>query len=110
MFGMLYETFPANRRLFKSRSFLSGLGTRVAKRKINDEKALEYFLHNSVEHQVRTIMDELKNVEEIRRALDLGDGTFSRTTHMQLAMLPKRLSAAGTRRHRPRHRNTPAST
>ncbi|KAE9566611.1 hypothetical protein CGMCC3_g17243 [Colletotrichum fructicola] len=71
MFGMLYETFPADRRLFESRSFLSGLGNRVAKRKINDEKALEYFLHNSVEHPVRTIMDELKNVEEIRRALSI---------------------------------------
>ncbi|CAI0649851.1 unnamed protein product [Colletotrichum noveboracense] len=58
---MLYETFPADRRLFESRSFLSGLGNRVAKHKINDEKALEYFLHNSVEHPVRTIMDELKN-------------------------------------------------
>ncbi|KAH0424815.1 hypothetical protein CcaCcLH18_11313 [Colletotrichum camelliae] len=74
MFGILYDTFPADSRLFENRSFLSGLGTRIARRKINDEKALEYFLHNSVEHPVRTIMDELKNVEEVRRAFDLGDG------------------------------------
>lgn len=74
VFGTLYDTFPANRRRFESRSFLSGLGSRIAKRKISDEKALEYFLHNSVEDPVRTIMDELKNVEEVKSAFDLGNG------------------------------------
>ncbi|KAK1973590.1 hypothetical protein LZ30DRAFT_641632 [Colletotrichum cereale] len=74
VFGTLYVTFPADRRRFESRSFLSGLGSRIAKRKITDEKSLEYFLHNSVEDPVRTIMDELKEVEEVKSAFDLGNG------------------------------------
>ncbi|KAL0764704.1 hypothetical protein CaCOL14_012794 [Colletotrichum acutatum] len=74
VFGTLYDTFPSDRRCFESRSFLSGLGSRIARRKITDEKALEYFLHNSVEDPVRAIMDELKKVEEVNRAFDLGNG------------------------------------
>ncbi|KAF6807795.1 hypothetical protein CPLU01_15753 [Colletotrichum plurivorum] len=74
VFGTLYDTFPSDRRSFESRSFLSGLGSRIARRKITDEKALEYFLHNSVEDPVRAIMDELKKVEEVNRAFDLGNG------------------------------------
>ncbi|OHE90288.1 hypothetical protein CORC01_14417 [Colletotrichum orchidophilum] len=74
VFGTLYDTFPADKRCFESPSFLSGLGSRIAKRKITDEKALEYFLHNSVEDPVRAIMDELKQVEEVKGAFDLGNG------------------------------------
>ncbi|KAI8233393.1 hypothetical protein K4K55_005216 [Colletotrichum sp. SAR 10_96] len=74
VFGTLYDTFPSGRRCFESRSFLSGLGGRIARRKITDEKALEYFLHNSVEDPVRAIMDELKKVEKVNRAFDLGNG------------------------------------
>ncbi|KAK1622696.1 hypothetical protein BDP81DRAFT_440654 [Colletotrichum phormii] len=74
VFGTLYSTFPVHGRRFESRSFLSGLGNRIAKRKITDEKALEYFLHNSVEDPVRTIMDELKEVEKVKSAFDLGNG------------------------------------
>ncbi|KAF6804661.1 hypothetical protein CPLU01_16046, partial [Colletotrichum plurivorum] len=74
VFGTLYDTFPADKRRFESRSFLSGLGSRIAKRKITDEKALEYFLHNSVEDPVRAIMEELKEVEEVKSAFDLGNG------------------------------------
>ncbi|KAJ0332009.1 hypothetical protein KNSL1_013780, partial [Colletotrichum chrysophilum] len=74
VFGTLYDTFPSDRRCFESRSFLSGLGGRIARRKITDEKALEYFLHNSVEDPVRAIMDELKKVEEVNRVFDLGNG------------------------------------
>ncbi|KAK2051460.1 hypothetical protein LY76DRAFT_599321 [Colletotrichum caudatum] len=74
VFGILYDTFPADRRRFESRSFLLGLGSRIAKRKITDEKSLEYFLHNSVEDPVRAIMDELKEVEEVKSAFGLGNG------------------------------------
>ncbi|KAJ3455527.1 hypothetical protein MRS44_017009 [Fusarium solani] len=73
-FGTLYDTFPTDRRVFENRSFLSGLGNRIAKRKITDEKTLEYFLHNSVEDPVKTIMDQLKEVEEVRSAFHLGNG------------------------------------
>ncbi|KAJ0358758.1 hypothetical protein COL26b_014465 [Colletotrichum chrysophilum] len=74
VFGTLYDTFPSDRRCFESRSFLSGLGSRIARRKITDEKALEPFLHNSVEHPVRAIMDELKKVREVKSAFNLGNG------------------------------------
>ncbi|KAK1657140.1 hypothetical protein BDP55DRAFT_567888 [Colletotrichum godetiae] len=74
VFGTLYDTFSTDKRCFETLSFLSGLGSRIAKRKITDEKALEYFLHNSVEDPVKAIMDELKKVEEVKNAFDLGNG------------------------------------
>ncbi|KAH9225575.1 hypothetical protein K456DRAFT_43783 [Colletotrichum gloeosporioides 23] len=74
VFGTLCGTFPADRHCFESRSFLSGLGSRISKREITDEKALEYFLHSSVEDPVRAIMDEFKKVEEVRSAFGLGNG------------------------------------
>lgn len=46
----------------------------MSKRKITDEKALEYFMHNSVEDPVKAIMDQLKEVEEVRSAFHLGNG------------------------------------
>ncbi|KAL6354009.1 hypothetical protein LRP88_12640 [Fusarium phalaenopsidis] len=73
-FGTLYDTFSTDSRLFENRSFLAGLGNRISKRKIADEKALKYFLHNSVEDPVKTIMDQLKEVEEVRSAFHLGNG------------------------------------
>ncbi|KAM6508519.1 hypothetical protein FALCPG4_018359 [Fusarium falciforme] len=73
-FGTLYDTFPTDSRVFENQSFLAGLGNRISKRKIADEKTLEYFLHNSVEDPVKTIMDQLKEVEEVRSAFHLGNG------------------------------------
>ena len=73
-FGTLYDTFPTDSRVFENRSFLTGLGNRISKRKIADEKTLEYFLHNSVEDPVKTIIDQLKEVEEVRIAFHLGNG------------------------------------
>ncbi|KAK1484617.1 hypothetical protein CCUS01_15525 [Colletotrichum cuscutae] len=55
VFGTLYNTFPTDKRYFETLLFLSGLGSRIAKRKIINEKALEYFLYNSVmESSLRT--------------------------------------------------------
>ncbi|KAI7910408.1 hypothetical protein M9X92_011124 [Pyricularia oryzae] len=73
-FGTLYDTFPTDSRVFENRAFLSGLGERVSSRRIADEKTLEYFLHNSVEDPVRAIIDQLKEVEGVRDAFNLGDG------------------------------------
>ncbi|KAK2670233.1 hypothetical protein RAB80_014370 [Fusarium oxysporum f. sp. vasinfectum] len=39
-----------------------------------DEKTLEYFLHNSVEDPVRAIIQQLKQVEEVSSAFQIGDG------------------------------------
>lgn len=72
--GVLHDAFPADARLFESRSFLSGLGDRISQRPIANEKSLEYFLHNSVEDPVTSILNQLKELEEIRNVYDIGSG------------------------------------
>ncbi|KAI0411456.1 hypothetical protein F5X98DRAFT_383754 [Xylaria grammica] len=74
IFGELYATCSPERRVFESRGFLAGLGTRVAQRPIQNEKALEYFLHIAVEDSVTAIMGDLKKVDEFREAFDVGNG------------------------------------
>ncbi|KAH6658643.1 hypothetical protein BKA67DRAFT_512165 [Truncatella angustata] len=74
IFGTLYNTFPTESRVFENRNFLAGLGNRISQRPIADEKTLEYFLHNSVEDPVRAILEQLKRVEEIGSAYQIGDG------------------------------------
>ncbi|KAJ4308780.1 hypothetical protein N0V84_011896 [Fusarium piperis] len=74
IFGALYDTFPAQSRAFENRSFLAGLGNRISQRSIANEKTLEHFLHNSVEDPVRAIIEQLKQVEEISSAFDMGNG------------------------------------
>ncbi|KAH7460584.1 hypothetical protein FOMA001_g19596 [Fusarium oxysporum f. sp. matthiolae] len=73
-FGTLYNTFPTESRVFENRNFLAGLGNRISQRPIADEKTLEYFLHNSVEDPVRAIIQQLKQVEEVVRTFQIGDG------------------------------------
>ncbi|KNB19274.1 hypothetical protein FOXG_16420 [Fusarium oxysporum f. sp. lycopersici 4287] len=73
-FGTLYDLFPTESRVFENRNFLAGLGNRISQRPIADEKTLEYFLHNSVEDPVRAIIQQLKQVEEVSRVFQLGDG------------------------------------
>ncbi|ENH66347.1 Reticulocyte-binding protein 2 like protein a [Fusarium oxysporum f. sp. cubense race 1] len=73
-FGTLYDAFPTESRVFENRNFLAGLGNRISQRPIADEKTLEYFLHNSVEDPVRAIIQQLKQVEEVSRAFQIGDG------------------------------------
>ena len=73
-FGTLYDTFPSERRVFENKNFLHGLGNRVSKRPVANEKSLEYFLHHSVEDPVRNIIEELKEVPEVCSAFGLGNG------------------------------------
>ncbi|KAF4334308.1 hypothetical protein FBEOM_11861 [Fusarium beomiforme] len=73
-FGILNDTFPIDSRVFENRAFLAGLGDRVSQRRIADEKSLEYFLHNSVEDPVRVIIQQLKEVETVTAAFEIGDG------------------------------------
>ncbi|KAK8010338.1 hypothetical protein PG990_009303 [Apiospora arundinis] len=73
VFGTLYDTFPTESRYFENRNFLAGLGNRISRRPIADEKTLEYFLHNSVEDPVRAILEQLK-VEEVGSVYQIGDG------------------------------------
>ncbi|KJZ69750.1 hypothetical protein HIM_10861 [Hirsutella minnesotensis 3608] len=74
IFDTLYERLPVDTRLFESRNFLASLGSRVAQRPIADEKTLEYFMHNSVEDPVRHILEELRQIDGIREAFDMGNG------------------------------------
>ncbi|EXA29644.1 hypothetical protein FOVG_18888 [Fusarium oxysporum f. sp. pisi HDV247] len=74
VFGALFATFPTERRLFENRAFLIGLGERIARRPIADEKMLERFLHEAVEDPVRAIVEELKQVKDVRSVFDLGNG------------------------------------
>ncbi|KAF4922548.1 hypothetical protein CGCVW01_v005214 [Colletotrichum viniferum] len=102
-FGMLYESFPVDRRLFENRSSLSGLGTRIPKRKISDKKVLEDLLYDSAEHLVGTVMSELQIVAEVKRAFGLDDGIiFEKPPH----------AISNTTKDVVRHRNpsTPPST
>lgn len=73
-FGTVYDTFPADSRVFENRAFLTGLGKRISVRKIADEKTLESFLHSSVEDPVKAIIGKFKEVEGVRSAFDLGNG------------------------------------
>ncbi|KAI6350905.1 hypothetical protein MCOR25_010305, partial [Pyricularia grisea] len=73
-FGTIYDTFPTDSRIYQNRAFLSGLGKRVSMRSISDEKTLESFLHNSVEDPVKAIINQLKEVEGVKSAFNLGDG------------------------------------
>ncbi|KAI8648857.1 EKC/KEOPS complex subunit BUD32 [Fusarium sp. Ph1] len=61
-------------RAFESQNFLAGLGKRISQRSIADEKTLEYFMHNGVEDPVRVIMEQLRQVEEVSNAFDMGSG------------------------------------
>ncbi|EXL90018.1 hypothetical protein FOIG_16704 [Fusarium odoratissimum NRRL 54006] len=74
IFGTLYDAFPTESRVFKNRNFLAGLGSRISQRPIADKKTLEYFLHNSMEDPVKAIIQQLKQVEEVSRAFQIGDG------------------------------------
>ncbi|EGX92824.1 Protein kinase-like domain [Cordyceps militaris CM01] len=72
--GNIYDTFPTETRVFESKLFLDSLGDRVSKRRIVDERALEWFLHTSVEDPVRNIFEQLKAVPNIRSKYNIGDG------------------------------------
>ncbi|XP_044716019.1 kinase [Hirsutella rhossiliensis] len=74
VFNTLYECLPVDIRVFESQNFLAGLGRRVAQRPIADEKTLEYFMHNSVEDPVRVIMEQLRQIDEVCDAFDMGNG------------------------------------
>ncbi|KAJ0132390.1 Uncharacterized protein HZ326_24526 [Fusarium oxysporum f. sp. albedinis] len=89
IFGTLYDTFPTEIRVFENRNFLAGLGNRISQRPIADEKTLEYFLHNGVEDPVRAIIQQLKQVEEVSRAFQIGDGVVFENHHHALSDVPE---------------------
>ncbi|QPH18869.1 hypothetical protein C2857_003981 [Epichloe festucae Fl1] len=72
--GLLFSVLPAELRLFESRNFLSGLGDRISRRPIANEKDLEYFLHNSVEDPIRAIFHQLKEIGDVRGVYEIGGG------------------------------------
>jgi hypothetical protein len=75
----LYSVYPPDsRRDFENLVFLRGLGQRVARRKVGDEKALESVQHDSVETPVAYIIDCLRLLDEPSDEFNLGGGiTFA---------------------------------
>lgn len=75
-FGAVYSTLTNTNddRSFESQAFLRGLGARVSRRAISNEKDLEHFQHNSVEDPVRSIVQCLTEEEAFRHEFDVGDG------------------------------------
>jgi hypothetical protein len=75
-FGAVYSTLTNTNddRSFESQAFLRGLGARVSRRAISNEKDLEHFQHNSVEDPVRSIVQRLTEEEAFRHEFDVGDG------------------------------------
>lgn len=73
-FGAVYSTLTNDDRSFESQAFLRGLGARVSRRAISNEKDLEHFQHNSVEDAVRSIVQRLTEEEAFCHEFDVGDG------------------------------------
>ncbi|KAK2768388.1 hypothetical protein FQN54_000243 [Arachnomyces sp. PD_36] len=74
VFGRLYSALPTETAAFESRSFLHGLGQRVSRKKVANEKDLEYFQHNSVEDPVTSIVKHLAAEDSVRGEVDIGNG------------------------------------
>ncbi|KAI1302514.1 hypothetical protein F5Y03DRAFT_407847 [Xylaria venustula] len=74
IFGTLYATFPTETEAFESKHFLHVLGKRLARKKVANEKALEYFQHNAVEEPVRSVFERLVMEGAVRNEFDIGNG------------------------------------
>ncbi|PFH59658.1 hypothetical protein XA68_12063 [Ophiocordyceps unilateralis] len=85
VFGLLYESYPADTRAFQSQVALVTTGerlSRLSRRTIGGEKRLEFFSHAIVEDPVQLIIDKLKLSEDTKNAFRLGNGiTFEHDPH-----------------------------
>jgi hypothetical protein len=72
--GKLYAIYPEQSREYESLDFLRGLGERVAKRKVANEKDLEHIQHDAVETPVVLIIDHLVRLEGIDEVFRVGNG------------------------------------
>jgi len=73
-FRTLSSAFPEEAEAFESKITLRDLGDRVARRKVADERGLEYFQHICVEDPVLAIFERLVLDDTIKDEFDLGDG------------------------------------
>jgi hypothetical protein len=99
--GILVEAFPPAQqaRVYETKLFLAGLGDRMFKRPIRDEKTLEYVLHSSVEDPVRVIIDHLQQLPAdhiIHQHFDLGDGIVFENHPLALSELSSEVMDAET--------------
>ncbi|KAK8039664.1 hypothetical protein PG993_008075 [Apiospora rasikravindrae] len=95
--GTSWDSFLTGSRVFENRNFLVGLGNRISPRLIADEKTLEYFLHNTVEDPVRAILEQLKRVEAVASAYQLGDGIIFENPPHAISDLAEEVVARETR-------------
>ncbi|PFH62756.1 hypothetical protein XA68_11979 [Ophiocordyceps unilateralis] len=74
LLNTLSESLPVGAQYFESRNLLAGLGKRLSKRKIADERTLEYFMHLSIEDPVRAIVEQVSQIDKVRELFDMGNG------------------------------------
>ncbi|CAJ2504427.1 Uu.00g118210.m01.CDS01 [Anthostomella pinea] len=74
VFRDLHSTFPGDTEAFESRSFLQGLGERIARGKVANERDLEYFQHTSVEDPVRSIIERFRTEGGVKSEFDIAGG------------------------------------
>jgi predicted Ser/Thr protein kinase len=71
--GKLYSVYPVQSRAFESLEFLRGLGERVGRRFVSNEKDLELNQHQTVESPVTTIIEQLR-MQSMGEDFDVGGG------------------------------------
>ncbi|KXJ85266.1 hypothetical protein Micbo1qcDRAFT_169548, partial [Microdochium bolleyi] len=72
--GRLYSVFPVDKQVFESIKFLEELGGRLARKKIANERDLEYVQHNIVETPVANIVESLRDHDATKQSFSLGLG------------------------------------
>ena len=64
--GRLYSVYPGQDRVFESLDFLRGLGNRVARKKVANERHLEYIQHTILEEPIAFIIERLLAENRVR--------------------------------------------
>ncbi|KXJ85003.1 hypothetical protein Micbo1qcDRAFT_225014, partial [Microdochium bolleyi] len=72
--GRLYSTYPEDKQVFESTTFLVELGERLARKKVANERDLEYIQHNIVETPVANTVESLRDHEATKQSFALGQG------------------------------------
>ena len=68
------STFPQGKKQFANRAGLREIGGCVARKKVADERCLEFVEHLSVEDPVRVIIDALTDESTTKTAFNIGSG------------------------------------
>ena len=89
----VFSNFPEGRRKFPSRAGLSDRGDCVARKRVADEKCLEFVEHLSVEDPVRVIIDELRDNSATKAVFNIGSGVIFQNHPNALSDLEEKTAA-----------------